>query len=232
MTPIEKIYDLAQDVYLTVNGSENDDTGEDKIIFEDNFIRSFNLWLDEYESETYWNEVYESDYVLGTIADTITYSFALPDAYRTPVIDENKYLKFVNDGTVIAKFKLVNPDQRVVDDGEFHPDRATFVGRHIVLSRAPKPEELGSEMVLDVVQYFPKLSRTNSDSIDLIYSKQIAVLGIAKNISLSDVTKVSLSPSFAQKYASELQKALMANAASNEIDLMRRDNFGYIGGIW
>lgn len=233
MAAIDDITELAQDVYFTVNGSENDDTGEDLTIFQNDFIRAFNLWLDEYETEAYWNRVRTNGYNLATIADTTTYSFDLPAEYRTPIFDENKYLKFVNDGIVIAKFKLVDPNQRQVDDDVYRPDRATFVDdRKIVLSRAPRAEEVGSTIVLDVVKRFPKLTRTDATALSYIYSKQVAVLGIAKNITLADVTKVSLSPSFAQKYSNELNKALNTNNASNEIDDMRGEDYSNIGGIW
>jgi len=233
MAAIDDITELAQDVYFTVNGSENDDTGEDLTIFQNDFIRAFNLWLDEYETEAYWNRVRTNDYNLATIADTTTYSFDLPAEYRTPIFDENKYLKFVNDGIVIAKFKLVDPNQRQVDDDIYRPDRATFVDdSKIVLSRAPRAEEVGSTIVLDVVKRFPKLTRTDATALSYIYSKQVAVLGIAKNITLADVTKVSLSPSFAQKYPNELNKALNTNNASNEIDDMRGEDYSNIGGIW
>lgn len=231
MAAIDDIRDLAQDVYFRINGAENDDTGEDLELFENGFIRSFNLWLDEYETEAYWNGVRVNDYTLTTIIDTDSYSFTLPEIYRTPVIDINKEVKFINDGTVIARFKLVKPSQRQVDDDYSRPDRATFVGRNIVLSRTPREEEIGSEMVLDVVQYFPKLTRSDSEALGLIYNKTLAVLGNAKNMTLADVTKVSLSPSFAQQYANELQKAIRANNASNSLDEMRRDDFSYIGGI-
>ncbi len=233
MAAIDNIRDLAQNTYYTINGAENDDTGDDLTTFENNFIRGFNLWLDEYETETYWNKVREGDFVLGTVANTTTFSFDLSDEYRTPVFSPDKYLKFINDGTVIARFKLVDPNQRSVDDEVFHADRATFVGEStIVLSRAPTDAEVGASMVLDVVRYFPKLSRTDDSALSLIYSKNLAVLGIAKNNTLADVTKVSLSPSFAQKYANELQKAIMANNASNEIDDMRGEDYSNIGGIW
>lgn len=232
MADIDIITDLAQDVFYTINGAENDDEGEDLEIFQNNFIRGFNLWLDEYESETYWNPVRVNDYSLATISNTTDYSFELPPEYRTPVFNENKYLKLVNDGTVIAQFELVDPNQRVVDDYLGRPDRATFVNDKIVLSRAPRDEEIGSDIILDVVKYFPKLTRDDATAIKLIYSKQIATLGIAKNSTLSDPTKVSLSPSFAQKYSNELNKALVANNESNEIDDMRTSGFGYIGGIW
>ena len=85
MAAIDNIRELAQNTYYTINGAENDDTGDDLETFENNFIRGFNLWLDEYETETYWNQVRTNDYVLATIADTTTYSFTLPSTYRTPV---------------------------------------------------------------------------------------------------------------------------------------------------
>lgn len=232
MAAIDDILDLAQDTYYTINGTENDDTGDDLTTFENEFIRGFNLWLDEYELEAYWNSVRVDDYTLATITDTTTYSFELDADYRSPVINQNKYLKFVSDGIVIAKFKMVDPNQRQVDDEVDRPDRATFVGRNIVLSRTPTAEEVGSTIVLDVVSYFPKLTRTNADALDLIFSKNIAVLGVAKNRTLADLTKVSLSPSFAQKYNNELNKAIATNNATNEINDMRRDDFSNIGGIW
>lgn len=232
MAAIDNIRELAQNTYYTINGAENDDTGEDLIDFENNFIRGFNLWKDEYESETYWNSVRVNDYVLSTVTDTTNYTFELSDEYRTPVIDMDKYLKFEIDGIVVARFKLVDPNQRQVDDEYNHPDRATFVGRNIVLSRAPTSEELGASIVLDVVQYIPNLTRTDDTALGLIYSQNLAVLGIAKNSTLSDPTKVSLSPSFAQKYNNELNKAVAINNATNEVDEMQRDNFSNIGGIW
>jgi hypothetical protein len=232
MAAIDDITDLAQNTYYTINGAENDDTGTDLTDFQNNFIRGFNLWLDEYETETYWNQVRVNDSVLATVGDTTTYSWELDDEYRTPVFDMDKYVKFEIDGIVVSKFKLVDPNQRQVDDELDRPDRATFVGRNIVLSRAPTEEEQGASIVLDVVQYFPKLTRTDDSALDLIYSKNLAVLGVAKNNTLADVTKVSLSPSFAQKYSNELNKAVAINNSTNEVDEMRRDSYSNIGGIW
>lgn len=232
MAAIDNIRQLAQDTYYTINGAENDDTGDDLVVFENNFIRGFNLWLDEYEAETYWNQVRVDDYELATISNQTTFSWELPDEYRTPVFDMDKYLKFVIDGTVVAKFKMVDPNQRQVDDELDRPDRATFVGRNIVLSRVPTEAEQGATIILDVVQYFPKLARNDDTALSLIYSKTLASLGVAKNNTLADLTKVSLSPSFAQKYANELGKAIAINNSTNEVDAMRGDNYSHIGGIW
>jgi len=233
MAAIDNIRSLAQKTYYTINGATNDDTGDDLIEFENNFIMGFNLWKDEYETEAYWNSVRVNDYVLATIANTTTFSFELPDDYRTPVIDMDKYLKVVlSDGTIIAKFKLVDPNQRVVDDELTRPDRATFVGRNIVLSRVPKTEEVGAQLILDVVEYIPDLTRTDDTALELVYSPNLAVLGVAKNNTLADVTKVSLSPSFAQKYSNELNKAVSINNATNEVDFMRMEGFPSGFEVW
>lgn len=239
MAAIDLIQDLAQNTYYSINGAENDDTGADLTTFQNGFIRAFNLWLREYETEAYWNVARVNDYVLATIADIITYSFALPATYRTPVFDQNKMLKFVlADGTVISNFVLVDPDKRQVDTDLIRKDRATFVpsgrngGGTIVLSRVPTAAEVGAKIVLDVVKMFPKLTSSDATVLDWIYNDQIATLGIAKNQTLSDVTKVALSPSFSQRYSNELNKALNINNASNEADEIQRDDNSYIGGIW
>ncbi len=232
MAAIDNIVKLAQKTYYSINGAQNDDTGTDLTTFQNDFILAFNLWKEEYEAEAYWNKVRVDDLVLATIGNTVKYIFELPDDYRTPVITPDKYLKFINDGIVIAKFKLVDPNQRQVDSDIERPDRATFVGRNIVLSRAPKDTEVGAQIVLDVVEFIPDLTQTDDSALDLIANSQVAVLGIAKNQTLADVTKVSLSPSFAQKYANELNKALAINNASNDVDEMQREDYSNIGGTW
>jgi hypothetical protein len=233
MAAIDNITDLAQDTYFTVNGVTNDDTGDDLTTFQNDFIRAFNLWKDEFETEAYWTKLRVDDYTLATIANTTTYSFVLPDEYRSPVFSQNKYLKFISaDDTVIATFKMVDPNQRQVDDAWDKPDRATFVGRNVVLSRPPKDVEVGATIVLDVIEYLPPLTRNDDSAITLLPNKQLAVLGVAKNTSLSNVVKISLSPSFAQKYNNELQKAIAQNNLTNELDDMQRDNYAYINGIW
>lgn len=239
MAVIDEITELAQDVYFSINGAENDDTGEDLIAFQNGFIRSFNLWIREYEGEAYWKVARTNNLVLATIANTTDFSFDLPAIYRTPVFDQNKELKIaLPDGTVISRFSLVNPDQTQVDTESLRPDRATFLdngrngGGKIILSRPPREEEVGAKIVLDVSKFFPKLTRTDGTVLDWIANNQLAVLGIAKNQTLSDVTKVTLSPSFAQKYTNELNKALNTNNASTEVDMMVVDDFSGIGGVF
>lgn len=239
MAVIDDITDLAQNVYFAINGAENDDTGADLTLFQNGFIRAFNMWIREYEKEAYWQPARTTDYVLATIADTTTYSFALPVAYRTPIFDQNKYLKFVlADGTVISNFALVDPDQRRVDPDYDRPDRATFIsggrkgGGTVVLSRPPTAAEVGAKIVLDVVKLFPKLTTADGTVLDWVDNDELTTLGVAKNMTLSDVTKVTLSPSFTQKYTNELNKSMNANAATTELDDAMGDDYSNIGGIF
>lgn len=239
MAAIDDIQELAQSTYYAINGAENDDTGQDLTDFQNGYIRAFNMWIREYETEAYWKVARVDNLVLATIADTTTFSFALPTTYRTPVFDENKELKFcLTDGTVISRFTLVDPNQRQVDPDLWRKDRATFLeggrngGGTVVLSRAPTAEEVGSKIVLDVVKRFPKLTTVDATVLDWIYNDQVAILGVAKNQTLSDVTKVTLSPSFTQKYQNELNKAMNINNATTEVDEMYGEDFSDIGGIY
>jgi len=239
MAAIDDIQELAQSTYYTINGAENDDTGQDLTDFQNGYIRAFNMWIREYETEAYWKVARVDNLVLATIANTTDYSFVLPTTYRTPVFDENKELKFcLLDGTVISRFTLVDPNQRQVDPDLWRKDRATFLeggrngGGTVVLSRAPTAEEVGAKIVLDVVKRFPKLTADDATVLDWIYNDQVAVLGVAKNQTLSDVTKVTLSPSFTQKYQNELNKAMNINNATTEVDEMYGEDFSGIGGIY
>ena len=79
-------------------------------------------------------------------------------------------------------FKMVDPNQRQVDDAWDKPDRATFVGRNVVLSRPPKTEEVGATIVLDVVEYLTPLACNDDSAIAPCYlTNSHAVLGVAKN---------------------------------------------------
>lgn len=235
MAALDDITQAAQDVYFSINGTESPATGTSLTKLQNNYIRAFNLWLDEYETEDYWNKLRENDYELATVANTTDYSFELPEEYRTPVFNQNQFLKVVSaDDTVIARFKMVDPNQRANDDPENldYPDRATFSGRNVVLSRPLRASEVGSTLKLDVVKYHPRLTTTDAEGLDLLPSKQLAVLGLSKNMTLSNVTKVSLSPSFAQKYKNELDKQIMANSYSNESYDAQFSSYGHINGIW
>jgi len=237
MAVIDNITEMAQNLYFTVNGSENDDDGDDLTTFQNEFIRGFNLWLDEYETEDYWGKLRENDYELATVANTTAYVFPLPEEYRSPVFSKDiaKYLKVVGtDDIVLSKFKMVDPDQIASGDGDIYdtPNRATFINGNIVLSRPLNDNEVGSKLKLDVVKYHTRLTRTDDTGLNELPSNQLAILGMAKNVTLSNVTKVALSPPFAQKYRDELNKQIAANRASSAAYDAGFGDYSYITGIW
>lgn len=86
-------------------------------------------------------------------------------------------------------------------------------------------------MILDVVKKFPKLTRDDATVLNWPYNATIRKLGIAKNMTLADVTKVTLSPSFTQQYTNELNKAVNINNATNEIDEMQYEGYNSNFGI-
>lgn len=235
MSAIDNITKLGQKLYFTVNGSTSSATGESLTKFQNNLIMAFNLYLDELDTEAYWNNLRVNNYELATISNTADYSFELPEEYRAPVVNQYKYVKVISsDGTRLASFKLVDPSQVSDDDptSAISTERATFVGRNIVLSRAPHDTEVGSTLILDVVKYHPRLTTTDDEGISLLPSEQLGVLGMAKNTTLSNVTKVALTPAFTQKYKDELNKQVAINNATNENYDAQYDNYGYVTGLW
>lgn len=233
MAAIDDITNLAQDVYYSINGNEFAAAPEQLVKLQNNFIRAANLFLDELDSEAYWSKLRDNDYELHTIVNTSDYSFELPDEYRSPVFNEYKEVKFVKDGIIIARFKLVDNSQVHNDTTyEDNHNRASFLGRNIILSRPPKEEELTAKIVLDVVRYFPKFTREDSDVIPLLPTKQLLVLGVAKNQTLASITKRALAPTFTQKYGDELEKQVRENNKTNEVYDMQGTGYADIGGIW
>lgn len=231
MTPIDKITQAAQEVYYSLNGSRDTSTGADLEELQDNFILAANLFTDELDTEAYWNTLRENSYVLHTINNTTDFSFTLPSDYRTPIFNQYKEVKFVKDGSIITRFPLVDPSQ-VSPDDHWRRDRASFLGRKIILSRPPKDTEVTADVVLDVVKYFPKLTRDNADLLDVIPSRQLLILGVAKNQALASITKRALAPTFTQKYADELRKQVEENNNSTELYDAQSSDYGFVRGIW
>lgn len=111
-------------------------------------------------------------------------------------------------------------------------DRATIVGRQVILSRPLTEEEAGGELYADAVKYIPRLSRDNVEMLDLVEPQQLIVLGVAKNWSLPDIVQGGISPNLAQKYNDLLQLALAKNNETSQAYDAIGDDFSYIGGIW
>jgi hypothetical protein len=82
MAAIDNILKLAQKTYYSINGAQNDDTGDDLLTFENDFILGFNLWKEEYEAEAYWNKVRVDDLVWLLLLIRLN----TPLSYRTTIV--------------------------------------------------------------------------------------------------------------------------------------------------
>jgi hypothetical protein len=108
-------------------------------------------------------------------------NYTLDDTVRTLVINPYRDLTIRQDGTIISTFKLVNANQVNDPTDTDLRDRATVIGRKLVLSRKPTDQELGGSLVADSIAYLPELSADDVSLLDIVDPLQLIVLGVAKN---------------------------------------------------
>lgn len=234
MTPQERLEAFAQSVYLTKNNRYYDDiTGEDGQSYVAQTIDWANLLVDELEREADWNCVRDNDHDFGVIA-TPTSTFALPATIRKLVVDADRPLVIMQDGSIVSTWEVVDPNQ--ITRRTPYPStaqRVTVVKRSIVFSRPLDDTEVGGTVIADAIEYLPRLVggvTPNVDLFDTFEPYQLLVLGVAKNATLPDIVQGGLSPSYVQKYNDLLDKSVMENDASSTADEVVRDDYGYIGG--
>lgn len=227
-----RILELAQSIYRAKNNRANDVDGEELDAFVDETIDWVNQFLPELELEADWNYLRVNRQSLGNITTANTTSFRLPDTVRKPVISPYRDLVILQDGTVISKFALVNPNQ-IADPNNFETrDRATVIGRNIILSRSLTEQELGGTVQADVINYIPRLSLRDISALELVDPLQLIVLGVAKNSTLPDIVQGGISNALTQKYGDLLSKAVAENNISTVSEELITENFGSIGGVW
>lgn len=232
MAAIDDITALAQSIYLAQNGRYNDVEGSDLTDFLNKTIDWVNQYGEELELETDWNYLRKNDNTLGTITDKTVQSYALPTTVRTVVVSPYRDVKLTHDGTTVATFTMVNPNQ-IADptDLETH-DRATVINGKLILSRQLKDTEVGASIVADTIDFMPKLTMTDTTLLTLVKPRQLIVLGVAKNATLPDIIQGGISPSLAQKYKDLLDKAIAMNDATAEALEVPSENFSFIRGVY
>ena len=227
----DRINKFVQSVYLVRYGRYIDDLADaDGVIEVAKTIDWTNQFLDELEEEADWNFVRDNDRELGIVSSDAQ-TFPLEDDVRKLIVDENRPLKLVFDGTVVGSFDVVNPNHITRNDGSTG-DRVTVVNRTIIFSRKLRPYEIGSTVMADVINYIPRLSSNDIAVLDLVTPKQLLILGVAKNATLPDIVQGGLSPSFVQKYGDLLEKAREQNEASSVASSVIYEDLGYIGGTY
>jgi len=148
------------------------------------------------------------------------------------VVDEDRPLVLMYDGSIISKFDVVEPNQitrRRLDPS--NEERVATVKRTLVFSRQFKDYEIGATVVCDTIEELTPLSVANVSVLDQV-PYQLMVLGTAKNSIRPDIVQGGLAPSFIEQYADELDKAIAENNATSVGDTAVYDDFSGIGGAW
>jgi hypothetical protein len=225
----EEITDLAQQIYVTRKNRKNNVTGTRLTVFLETTIIQVNLYLTELDKEAYWNWVRTNDFVLAEA--TSATSYPLDPIYRTIVKDENRPLYIVKDGQVVSVWDVVNPSQLKNAGQDDNPNRVALIARNVKFSRALTEQEIGGDIVVDVVEYLPKISMDNIDVLSLVDPANLIVLGVAKNQVLPDVVQGGLTPSFTQKYADLLNGAKAENEMTSTASAAIAENLSGIRGV-
>lgn len=232
MNPVERITELAQQIYLGRNQERNDVTGSEFETFIDNTISWVNQYLPELDKEAYWSWVRENDYRIANASAVPKPKYDIDEEIRTVVIDYDRPVYLEKGGRVIATFDVVSPNLLRNARQQSSENRCAVVGRQLVFSRAFTENEIGATIYADVVNYLPKLSRTNTEVLDLVDPVQLIVLGVLKNQTLPDIVQGGLSPSFAQKYADLLEGAKELNDMTSQDADASIDDMSGIRGVW
>ena len=238
MTPQELVNQFVKDVYLVRFNRPIDLTttgGQTEVEKTLSFCRMF---LQEIESEKNpdgtpinWNWARTNDQDLGEIA-TASQVFTLPDAVRRIVVDEDRPLVLMYDGSIISKFEVVEPNQ--ITRRRLDPsieDRVATVKRSLVFSRQFKDYEIGATVMTDTIEKLTPLSVDDVSVLDQV-PYQLLVLGTAKNSVRPDIVQGGLAPSFIEQYADELDKAIAENNATTAADSAVYDDYSGIGGVY
>lgn len=238
MTNEELVNQFVKDAYLVRFNRPIDLTttgGQTEVEKTLSFCRMF---LKEIESEKNpdgspinWSWARTNDQDLGTIASA-SQVFTLPTDVRRLVVDEDRPLVLMYDGTIITKFDVVEPNQ--ITRRRLDPaitERVATVRRSLVFSRQFKDYEIGATVMADVIEKLTPLSVDDVSVLDQV-PYQLLVLGTAKNSVRPDIVQGGLAPSFIEQYADELDKAIVENNATTSGDSAVYEDFSDIGGVF
>lgn len=241
MTDEQKMQAFAQKVIVTMTGKRmdiEDLESEDGDRFIEELVDATNMAVDELEVETDWNFVTDIDKLIGSVS-TAADTFPLPAGARKLSVREHRPLHITQDGTPVSTWDVVRPrDISTTRTGYPLRDRVTYVGKKIIFSRPLNDNELGGEVVADVVNYIPRLvyvkgqaeASNNLDVLELIEPTKLLVLGIAKDLTLPDFVRGKISPSLSEKYADLLGKVVAENDTTATGDTYEGDDLSSLGG--
>lgn len=225
-----RVIDFVKQVVLAQTGSADISTGatQDQIIEE--VIMWTNQFLPELETETDWNFSRANDVKLATATNASSYTLS-DDDIRKLVANEYRPICIRQDGSVVATFKVVNPNNLADPSDYSTDDRAMLANGTLILSRPLTSYEAGGDITGDVIYKLPPLTANDPTLLDTVIPAQLLVLGVVKNRVLPDQVQGSTTPSFVQKYNALLDQCKKENGATSAVFAQPSDNLSFIGGV-
>jgi len=239
MSPQKQIETFAQSIYLVIKNRYYDEIeGEDGQVYVSQVMDHTNMYLDELDNvvdpsngelvDWWFNR--STDFDLGTATQGGA-SITTPSGIERLLTDEGRYVQISQDGLVVSNWAVVSPKHITNRTDRVTEDMCAVVGSNIVFSRAFRDTENDGDITGDVILKIPRLLTTNAKALTQVMPKQLLILGVAKNITLSDIVQGKLSPSFVQKYNDLLTGAIARSMSTSLSPIAERETFGHIGGV-
>lgn len=240
MPPQKQLEAFANSVYMRIkNRSYDGITGVDGQAYVAQIVDFANGFIDELETEVNPNGLpldWKWSELLGATLGTATAgqsSIAFPSTYLNLLAQENRYVQILQDTSVISNWLVVAPGNITNQSRRYTENMVCFTGSGVMtFSRAFNNSENNGVVIGDVTTALPRLSGTNVKIFQLVKPRELLVLGVAKNVSLPDIVKGTLSPNFVQKYQNLLDNAIARNNASSASDQAVREDYSDIGGVY
>lgn len=230
---------FAQAVYLQTHGIENDVTGTDLTDFLTTTIMWANFFASDLELAADWKWLRTNNNTLGTV--TATTQYTLDPSIRKPIYHPQRMLTIQQDGTVVSKWTLVDPDQIQEDPRQYifnntagytGPNYAMVDNGVLTLSRPPKDFEIGGTLVADTIAWIPQLTLTDSTLLQTVTPPKLLILGVAKDQLPPDLVRGGLASLIETRYDKLLAQAIQDNGGSSMDDDSMPDDLSGIGGVY
>jgi hypothetical protein len=232
---------FAQAVYLQTHGIENDVTGSDLTTFLNDTITWANYFASELELEADWKYLRTNNNQIGVVsANNALYQLA--STIRKPIYHPQRMLTIQQDGVVVSKWTIVDPDQIIGDPRQYFyntstpdtsgPNYAMVDSGVVTLSRLPFDYEVGGIIVADTIAWIPQLAMNDSTLLTTVTPPKILVLGVSKDQLPPDLVRGGLATLIETRYNKTLASAIQDNGGTSMDDDSMADDLSDVGGIY
>lgn len=231
---------FANAVYLQTHGIDNDVTGADLTAFLTDTIVWTNFFASDFELAADWKFLRTNNNILGTITAENT-SYQLDSTIRKPIYHPQRLLTIQQDGIVVSKWTIVDPDQIQADprytinlnnNGYNGPDYVMFDNGILTFSRPPKDFEVNGTIIADTIAWIPQLTMTDSTLLQTLTPPKLLILGIAKDQLPPDLVRGGLASLIETRYDKLLAAAISDNGGTSMDDDSMPDDLSGIGGVY